>query len=413
MGASPELKAQISDLMRADRGRLLAGLIRSLGDFQLAEDSLQDALEAALVHWRRSGLPASPQGWLMRVARRKAIDRIRRDARLAAKRAEIAVLADEEAALAERPEIPDERLRLMFTCCHPALAEKSRVALTLRLIGGLSTAEVARAFLDKPGAMAARLTRAKAKIAAAGIAYEVPEGPALEPRLASVLGVIYLIYNEGYAASAGAGQIRVDLCEEALYLARMLVALSSGVAEAEGLLALILLSHARRRAREVAGAYVPLADQARSLWDRAQIDEGVALLERALGRGQVGPYQLQAAISALHCAAGETDWPQIAALYQLLAKMQPGPVVELNLEVARAHITGPEAALTALAPLAEALADYQPFHAARADLLARAGRVDAALRAYGRAHALSQVESERAFLRARQEQLKNHPQRRG
>ncbi len=401
MRTPPDIAVCIGEVMRADRGRLVAGLIRALGDFQLAEDALQDAAEAALLHWARAGVPDSPRGWLMRVAHRKAIDRIRREGRWAAKRGEIAVLAAEEAAVEEKSEIADERLRLIFTCCHPALAEKSRVALTLRLLGGLSTGEVARAFLDERGAMAARITRAKAKVAAAGIAYEVPEGAALGARLHSVLGVIYLIYNEGYAASAGEGQLRVDLCEEALFLARMLVELAPGVAEAEGLLALILLSHARRAARAVGGAYVPLDVQDRGLWDMGQIAEGSGLVERALGRGQVGPYQLQAAIAALHCAPGETDWPQIVALYQLLARMQPGPVVALNLAVARGRAEGAEVALAALAPLAAELQAYQPYHAARADLLARLGRGAEAHAAYGRALALSQVESERAFLRER------------
>ncbi len=405
MKSAPDLRARIADLVRADRGRLLAGLIRALGEFQLAEDALQDALEAALVHWRRSGVPQSPQGWLLRVARRKAIDRIRKDRRLAAKRSEIATLAEEEAALDDMPEIADDRLRLIFTCCHPALAEKSRVALTLRLIGGLSCEEIARAFLDKTPAMAARITRAKAKIAAAGIAYEVPEGPAMAARLASVLGVIYLIFNEGYAATRGEGQVRTDLCEEALFLARMVMKLAPEQAEAEGLLALILLSHARRAGRGTASIYIPLAEQDRGLWDWPQIAEGTALVEQALARGQVGPYQVQAAIAALHTSEGPTDWPQISALYQLLLRMTPSPVVALNLAVARGEVEGADVALAALDAVADALSAYQPFHAARAEMFARAGQVAKARAAYDAALALTNVVSERTFLQARRAEL--------
>ncbi|HGG05197.1 MAG TPA: RNA polymerase sigma factor [Aliiroseovarius sp.] len=410
MSGPPGLDARINDLARRDRGRLLAGLIRHLGDFQLAEECLQEALVSAVTHWGRSGFPDNPQGWLMRVAKRKAIDRLRRDASFQRRVAEIAVLAQEDAAWEDAPDIADERLRLIFTCCHPALEAKSRVALTLRLIGGLTTEEIARAFLDKTPAMAARLTRAKAKIKAAGIPYKVPEGPDMAARLAAVLDVIYLIYNEGYAATSGQGQMRNDLSEEALYLARLVVNLAPDQAEAAGLLALIMLSHARRMARQGAdGAYVPLDLQDRSLWDQDLCREGIALIETTLAQGQVGPFQVQAAIAALHAQAPRpeaTDWPQIVALYQLLTRMIPGPVVSLNLAVARAMAEGVELGLAELEALGEPLEDYQPFHAARADLLRRSGQMGAARAAYDRAIALSRIESERAFLRSRRDGIR-------
>ena len=398
--------AAIEYTLRQDRGRLIAALVAALGDFELAEECLSEATEAALVSWARGGVPASRVGWLLQVARRRAIDRLRRDRNLERKTQQIAVLEGAGAGDQARPhDIPDHRLRLIFTCCHPALAQKTRVALTLRTMGGLSTDEVARAFLDKPAAMAQRLSRARAKIGAAKIPFAIPEGGALRERIASVLSVIYLIFNEGYGATRGRGQIRIDLCQEAVFLARLMVQLCPEDGEVAGLLALILLSHARRDARnDASGAYVPLSEQDRGLWDRRLIDEGSEVLETALGRGPVGPYQLQGAIAALHCEAAQardTDWPQICALYRLLEQVEPGAVVRLNLAVALSWAEGPEVALRHLAGLTAELGDYQPYHAARADMLRRLGDRAGAVAAYDRALELTQVESERAFLAAR------------
>lgn len=400
-----DIGAALSRVMRHDHGRLIAALASRLGDVQLAEDCLQEAMASALGHWALTGLPQRPEAWLLRVAQRKAIDRFRREARFRAREAEIALLAESEAELDAHPEIPDERLRLIFTCCHPALARKTRVALTLRLLGGLSTGEIARAFLDKPAAMGQRLSRAKQKIAAARIPFVIPEGSDLPARLASVLDVIYLIFNEGYAATDGAQQLRTGLCEEAIFLARMVAKLAPDEPEATGLLALALLTHARRGARcGPDGSYIPLDGQDRRLWDSALIQEGRALVADALRAGRVGPYQLKAAIAALHCEAEShqaTDWPQISALYRLLAALEDTPVVRLNLAVARAQTEGPERALAEIAPLAHQLDAYQPFHAARAELLAQSGDRQAARAAYERAIVLSSVASEATFLRQR------------
>lgn len=403
--AVPDLHAALARVVAEDHGRLLSALVGRLGDIQLAEDCLQGACERALAHWPRGGVPNNPRAWLFRVAHRQAIDRFRRDARFRDRAREIAVLAEGEAALVERPEIPDERLRLIFTCCHPALERKARVALTLRTLGGLTTDEIARAFLDKPATMGQRLARAKRKIRDAGIAYALPEGPDLAARLASVLEVIYLVFNEGYAATEGAAQLRVDLCEEAIFLARLIAALFPAEPEATGLLALLLLTHARRAARSMPeSGYIPLSDQDRRLWDAALIAEGAGLVESALAQGRVGRFQLQAAIAALHGTASsvaETDWPQIVALYRVLAQVDPGPVVQLNLAVALAETDGAAAALDALAPLDAALAAYQPYHAARAELLGRGGDWIAAVVAYDRALALTRVGSETAYLSER------------
>ncbi|MFI0846025.1 RNA polymerase sigma factor [Mesorhizobium sp. IMUNJ 23232] len=405
--ASQPARAAIEKIAREEWGRLLSYLIRGLRDFQLAEDCLQDALASAMVHWQRNGLPASPAGWLIQTARRKAIDRIRRDANFKAKQTEYAILLELDA---ERPEsepdaIPDERLRLIFTCCHPALDEKTRLALTLRTLGGLTTEEIARCFLDRKEAMAQRLVRAREKIKRAGIPYEVPDKTAWPERLQSVLGVVYLIFNEGYAASSGESQVRVDLCDEAIRLARVLLSLKPGEPEIEGLLALMLLNHSRRMARHADGeGLVPLEQQDRSRWDRHAIREGLSLVDTALRRGRPGPYQLQAAISAIHAEASShstTGWQEIILIYDRLYRMTPNPVVRLNQAVAVSFGEGPEAAMPMLAALAEPLAAYQPFHAARADMLRRMGAHEEARAAYREAIRLSDHPRERAFLEKR------------
>jgi RNA polymerase sigma-70 factor (ECF subfamily) len=410
-GTDPIARKTLELVMRQDRGQLLAALIARLRDFQLAEDALHEALESALVHWGRSGIPASPQGWLLRVALRKAIDRIRRNRRWSEREADLTVLSAAESAEPEdnMSAIPDERLRLIFTCCHPALDQKSRVALTLRTLGGLTTAEIARAFLDTESTMGQRLSRAKAKIAAAGIPFAVP-GPELwAERLNSVLAVIYLIFNEGYAATAGEAQVREGLCDEAIWLGRMLVTLAPDTAEALGLLSLMLTTHARRAARlDAGGALVALDKQDRGKWDPALVAEGVERLDAAIQLNAPGPYQIKAAISALHVQPpdpDQTDWRQIVLLYDALLAYEPTPIVRLNRAVALAEVGGLAAALVEIDSMAEDLDGYQPFHAARADLLSRAGRRDQARAAYERALALSGTEAERRFLMARRSAL--------
>lgn len=407
----PGIAAAVDALMRADGGRLLAHLVGAVRDFQLAEDSLQDALESALHHWSRNGLPRSPPAWVMQTARRKAIDRLRRSASFRAKSAEIAHLIDLDAHAADwtEPEsIADERLKLIFTCCHPAIDRKTAVALTLRSVCGLKTEEVADAFLDAEPAMAQRLVRARHKIAKAGITYEVP-GPEHWPaRLESVLAVLYLMFNEGYASS-DARYIRADLCDEAIRLSRLLIDLCPGEAEPEGLLALMLLHHARRAGRLGAdGGFLPLDSQDRSLWDRAEIADGVRLLEHALRRGRPGPYQLQAAIVAIHAEAPrfeDTDWREIVLIYDVLIERDDNPVYRLNRAVALSFAETAAVALPLLDPLEESLGGYQPFHAAKADLLARAGRPEEARQAYTQAIALAAAPAERDFLRSKRDRI--------
>lgn len=391
----------LDHVLRADRGRLLAALIARTGDFQRAEDALQEAAAAALVHWGRGGVPADPAAWLLRAARRKTIDAWRRDGAAIRNQAALALLAAEEAADPDPQDIPDDRLRLIFTCCHPALEPKTRVALTLRTICGLTTAQIAAVFLDAEPAMGQRLSRAKAKIAAAGIPYAVP-GPELWPeRLNAVLTVVYLIFTTGYTAGPKAGP---ELCAEAIHLGRMLDALRPGEAETEGALALMLLTEARRPARVGPdGATIPPADQDRGLWDTDRIDEGLRILDRAMIRRAAGPFQIKAAIAALNVAAPPTDWPQIAALYTRLLDWEPTPVVRLNRAVALAQSGALIAAAETIDALSPQLDGYQPFHAARADLRLRQGRSAESIAEFDRAIALAPHSADALFLRRRRD----------
>ncbi len=396
---------------RRERTAVLATLIRQLGDLQLAEDALQDAFVAAVATWPRDGVPSNPAAWLTTTARRRAIDRLRRGRAQADRADRIAELAriDAQEHEADAPEsaVEDDRLRLMFTCCHPALALPARTALTLRMLGGLTTDEIARAFLVQETTMGQRISRAKAKIAGARIPYVVPSQDVLADRVQGVLAVIYLIFNEGYSAAAGARLVRGELCGEAIRLGRLVVELMPQEAEAWGLLALMALNDARRGARvDASGGYVALGDQDRSLWDRERIAEGRAALDRAFSLRRPGPYQLQAAISLLHVQATtveETDWGQIADLYRALAAVAPSPVVAVNHAVAVGFADGPRAGLAVLCePLADPrLRDYQPLHAAHAELLRRAGDAEQAAAAYRRAIALSANAVERRELERR------------
>lgn len=387
----------LDGVMRSDRGRLLAALVAGLRDFSLAEEVLQEAAVSALSHWGRSGLPSSPQGWLLTVARRKALDRLRAVGRDSRKAAALALLMEE--ASPEPEDIPDERLRLIFTCCHPALEMKSRVALTLRSVCNLTTGEIARAFLDQEPTMGQRLSRAKAKIAAAGIAFAVPEAADWPGRLDAVLTTVYLIFTTGYVA--GPEEPR-DLCQEAEYLMRLLDRLRPGEAEIEGALAMMLLTGARRAARIGAdGASMPPAEQDRSLWNAAMLAEGRALLARALDRHAPGPFQIKAAIADCQMAEPDPDWPQIAALYQALWRLEPTPVVTLNAAVALAEAGQAVLGLGIVESLAESLAEYQPWHAARAALLAMTGQTAMAAKAYRVAIARAPGPAEARFLERR------------
>jgi RNA polymerase sigma-70 factor (ECF subfamily) len=398
--------ADIERVFREEYGRAVAVLARLLGDIGIAEEAVQDAFTAALERWPAGGLPPSPAGWIITTARRRAIDRLRREASRADRHAQAALLqAAHEPA--ETGPVHDDRLRLIFTCCHPALAVHAQVALTLRLLGGLTTAEIARAFLVPEATMAQRLVRAKGKIRAAGIPYQVPDEASLPDRLRSVLAVIYLIYNEGYAASAGDRLVREDLCAEAIRLGRLLARLMPDEPEAIGLLALMLLQQARRAARTAAdGSLVLLADQDRNRWDQAMIAEGQDLVRACLRRGQPGPYQLQAAINAVHSdapTAAGTDWRQILALYDQLLALAPTPVVALNRAVAVAEVAGADAALTLVDQLD--LDGYYLLHAVRAGLLRRLGRPAEAAAAYDAALARTANEAEREFLRRSRDSL--------
>jgi RNA polymerase sigma-70 factor (ECF subfamily) len=397
-------------LFREGSGQAVATLIRQLGDFDLAEEAVQEAFVVALERWPDQGAPDNPGAWIARVARNKAIDRLRREKRRVEK---TELLAREPPAGSDAPEdrgpIGDDRLRLIFTCCHPALAPEARVALTLRTLGGLSTPEIARAFLVSEAALAQRLVRAKRKIATAGIRYEIPRGEALGERLGSVLASLYLIFNEGYAATRAEGLVRAELCAEAIRLGRVLADLLPHEPEVLGLLALMLLQHSRRETRtDAAGRLVLLEDQDRSRWDREAIAAGAALVERALRLGPAGTYVLQATIACEHArapVAAATDWPLIAALYARLATVAPTPVIELNRAVAVAMAEGPERGLALVDGLAGPLDGYHLMHAARADLLRRLGRSPEAAEAYRRALALCENPVERGFVARRLAEL--------
>ncbi len=412
----------VAQVFRQESGRVLAALISSLGDFDLAEDALQDALIVALDRWPDEDVPRNPGAWITTVARRKAIDRLRRQKTCDEK---LAILEGEfkqrggDPAEGNMEEIPDERLKLIFTCCHPALVLEAQVALTLRTLGGLETAEIAKAFLVPVPTMAQRLVRAKRKIKKAGIPYRVPPARLLPERMEAVLAVLYLIFNEGYSATTGDALIRQDLCQEAIRLTQTLNELLGTDPELEeepealGLLALMLLHDARRAARTSAdGRLILLEEQDRVLWDQAQISEGVQILDLALTMRRPGPYQIQAAIAALHAQAAtpaETDWPQIALLYNALARHQPSPVVALNQAVAVAMAEGPVRGLAMLDELENSgqLADYYLVHAARADLLRRAGWHEEAAESYAVALELAQNNVEKDYLRGRLKEMES------
>ncbi len=401
--------AEIGRVFREEYGRAVAVLVRVLGDIDLAEDAVQDAFAAALTHWPTAGLPASPAGWIITTARNKATDRLRREALRPDRQAEAARLQAIRTEAAEEA-VPDDRLRLIFTCCHPALSTAAQVALTLRLLGGLTTVEIGHAFLVPEPTMAQRLVRAKGKIRDAAIPYRVPTEAELPGRLPPVLAVVYLIFNEGYAASSGDSLVRPDLCAEAVRLGRLLAELMPDEPEVAGLLALMLLAQSRAAARSTAdGGLVLLADQDRGRWDRELIAEGQAIVRACLRRNRPGPYQIHAAINAVHSDAGtaaDTRWDQIVQLYDQLLVVAPSPVAVLNRAVAVAEVDGPQAGLDLIAELR--LDGYYLFHAVRADLLRRAGRTEEAAGAYEIALAQCGNAAERQFLSGRLRSLSGH-----
>jgi RNA polymerase sigma-70 factor (ECF subfamily) len=402
------IPTEIERVFREEHGRAVAVLVRVFGDIDVAEEAVQDAFAVAIERWEK--LPPSPAGWIITTARNRAIDRLRREASREDRHAQAALLHARDEPPEEGP-VSDERLRLIFTCCHPALNRAAQVALTLRLLGGLTTAEIARAFLVSEPAMAQRIVRAKGKIRDARIPYRVPDEADLPDRLRAVLAVLYLIFNEGHTASSGERLVREDVCAEAIRLGRVLAELMPDEPEVLGLLALMLLVEARRASRTGPdGALVLLADQDRGRWDRALIGEGQALVRRCLQRNQPGPYQVQAAIQAVHsdaATAADTDWRQIVALYDQLLALAPTPVVALNRAVAIAEVDGPGAALTLVDELD--LDGYHLFHAVRADLLRRLGRDAEAAEAYDAAAARTANEAERGFLFGRRDEFRAGP----
>ncbi len=406
----PDAAAAAADAFRQEWGRVFAALIRMTGDWDLAEECAQDAFALALERWPRDGVPRRPGAWLTTVSRNRALDRLRRAATETAKLKEALVLSvpdDPDGAADDESGVPDDRLRLIFTCCHPALRLDARVALTLRTLAGLTTAEIARAFLVPEATMAKRLVRAKHKIQAAGIPYRVPPGHLLQERTSSVLAVLYLLFNEGYAASVGADLVRQNLCAEAIRLAKVLARLMPDDPEVLGLAALMLLHDARRATRvDQAGDLVTLEDQDRSRWDKREVADGIRILDMALRRERPGPYQIQAAIAACHATAAEaaaTDWAQIALLYQRLVQLVPSPVVELNRAVAVAMADGPAAGLELVEALeaSGALPGYHLVPATRADLLRRLGRPAEAAASYRQALELASSDVERRYLSQR------------
>jgi RNA polymerase sigma-70 factor (ECF subfamily) len=400
-----DVGAVLTGVFQSEWGRVVSSLIRLTGNWDLAEECAQDAFARALERWPDSGVPSNPGAWITTVARNRALDHLRREATLAAKLPEVAIQGSDEQFPAE--DIPDERLRLIFTCCHPALSFDARVALTLRTLGGLTTAEIARAFLVPEQTMAKRLVRAKGKVRDAGIPYCVPPPHQLPDRLSSVLAVLYLIFNEGYSATAGAQLVRTDLCNESIRLTRTLVELMPDEPEAAGLLALMLFHHSRRKARvDTAGDLIPLDRQDRRLWDTSLVSEGQSILAAAARRGSHGPYQLQAAIAACHATAAHsdfTDWPRIVRLYDELAALTPTPVIRLNRAVAVAMAQGPAAALTLVDDLENdaTLSGNHLVPAVRADLLCRLDRRNEAAAAYRAAIELVATEPERRYLTRR------------